>query len=443
VIFNDPYNGVKYIYVDGYDNNGVNSGLYCPNSAFVVNSTDYAPESISVSPGSGSAPAGQIQTFQVKIHDVNGVQTMWHLEFMFTSQQGGWQYGYAFQPTQRCKVVAEASANLIWVEDDVENGMAPPGFANFGASSPASISSNRCTLYPSMSSQIYTDIDTEVITFAVSFAPTFTGAMYDHMYIVDNLGMDHWDNQSDGTWSWEIASPMVTGMSPAQGLVGDCTNTNYGSGLSGNPQVSSDDPYISFTLNSFTDSQLNVTFCIDPTDTDGNANLNITSFGQQYIPLQQPKPIISKQIPKSLSLISAAVLPYTDPLAAQCPPSLYGFPAKIVYQVLDGSGKPIRSSNMLPVEKLTQYIVNFVLQGDVEPNWFNFTRGAKTDQNGTFADVPFGNCATGQFIASDIQQIAMQIGIQTWPVRTNNWQYRSQAPGTGSTTNNADITVTK
>jgi hypothetical protein len=214
VIFNDPYNGVKYIYANGYDTNGVSSGWYCPNAAFTVNSADYAPHSISVSPGGGSGMGGQIQTFQVTVHDTNGVQTMWHLEFMFTSQQGGWQYGYAFQPVQRCKVVAEASANLIWVEDDSENGLSPPGFANFGASSPASISSNRCTLYPSISSQVYTDIDTEVITFAVSFSPSFSGAMYDHMYIADNLGMDHWDNQGDGTWTWIIGTVLPPQQAP-------------------------------------------------------------------------------------------------------------------------------------------------------------------------------------------------------------------------------------
>ena len=209
VIFNDPYNGTKYVYVNGYDRNMVSSGWYCPNAAFTVYSTDYAPQAISVSPASGSSQVGQIQTFQVTIHDTNGAFTMWHLEFMLAPEGGGWQPGYNFQPTQRCKVVAEASADLIWVESDTENGMSPPGYGSFGASSPASISSNRCTLYPSMTSEVYTDIDTAVITFAVSFSSNLTGQLQDHMYIADNLGLDHWDTQSDGTWNWNVSGEVA------------------------------------------------------------------------------------------------------------------------------------------------------------------------------------------------------------------------------------------
>jgi hypothetical protein len=71
-----------------------------------------------------------------------------------------------------------------------------------------------------MSSEVYTDIDTAVITFAVSFSSSFTGMMQDHMYIVDNLGMDHRDTQSDGTWTWNVGTyPLLTisGMSTVRG----------------------------------------------------------------------------------------------------------------------------------------------------------------------------------------------------------------------------------
>jgi hypothetical protein len=443
VVFNAPYNGIKYIYGDAYDRNGVSSGWYVPNAAFTVSSQDFAPQSISVAPSGGSSLPGDIKQFQVTIHDLNGIFTVWHLEFMLSAEGSGWQPGYTFQPTQRCKVVAEASANLIWVENDSENGLSPPGFGNFGGSNPSSISSNRCTLYPSLSSAVYPDIDTGVFTFAVSFNPAFTGLMQDHMYIADNTGLDHWDTQAEGTWTWNVQggapTPTIGSLSTSSALVGACTSTFIlGSGLSGNPQISSTDPNITFTVNSISDSQLGVTLCINSGDTDGDTLLFVTSFAQQSAGTR-----LTKQIPGSISVISSRILSTVEATAIGCRSSEYGVLINIKYQVNDRAGRNIAAAGMIPVEKVTQYVVNGVLFGDPQPTFTNFTNNIPTDQAGSFLDTPFGQCGTGAFISSDIQEIAIQIGASRYSVRTNNWQYRSSSPATGSVSNGGDINLAR
>jgi hypothetical protein len=63
VTFKDPFNGVKYVWLNGYDTNLAATGWVYGNAAFTIQSQDYAPQTVSVSPGSGSNQFGNTQMF--------------------------------------------------------------------------------------------------------------------------------------------------------------------------------------------------------------------------------------------------------------------------------------------------------------------------------------------------------------------------------------------
>jgi hypothetical protein len=150
-----------------------------------------------------------------------------------------------------------------------------------------------------------------------------------------------------------------------------------------------------------------------------------------------------KQLPGSLSLVSASLLSAAAAAAIGCPPNNYGAFISLKYHVIDRRGNVMAVPNMLPLETITEYIFDFVYQGDPYPNPVNFTNNVGTVADGTLFDAPFGQCATVQFISSDIQTITMQIGASRYTVRVNNWQYRSSTPGGGSITNNNDVNLSK
>lgn len=199
VVFKDPFNGVKYIWVNGYDGKYISSGWYCPNAAFTVQSQDYAPQTLYVSPGFGSNQPGQTQQFSYTTSDPNGAFTMWHTELVF-NQGNTWIPGY--NPSRRCKIIQDS--NFVSLENDGQNGYVNGGYAPLGSAQP--ISNSQCTIYRSMSGGTATSLQSQTIAFTVSFTTGFSGQLQDHIFASDNLGLSTWDTQANGSWSWAVGS---------------------------------------------------------------------------------------------------------------------------------------------------------------------------------------------------------------------------------------------
>ncbi len=53
VVFKDPYNGVKYTWLDAYDTNGMATDWIYGNANFTIPTQDFAPQTVSVSPSVG------------------------------------------------------------------------------------------------------------------------------------------------------------------------------------------------------------------------------------------------------------------------------------------------------------------------------------------------------------------------------------------------------
>lgn len=130
VSLRDPYNGAKYEWVDTYDNNGTASGWQFGNASFTMQSQDYAPQTISVSPASGSGNVGAVQQFTITTRDTNGAYTLYQNQLVF-NQNSSWVPGY--DPRPRCKIIQDST--FISLESDYPNqAYVNGGYAPFGSS---------------------------------------------------------------------------------------------------------------------------------------------------------------------------------------------------------------------------------------------------------------------------------------------------------------------
>ncbi|MBB5340342.1 hypothetical protein [Tunturiibacter gelidoferens] len=147
------------------------------------------------------------------------------------------------------------------------------------------------------------------------------------------------------------------------------------------------------------------------------------------------------QIPTSLKLISATVLPTGITNNSGCAPTAdYGIKLDIKYQVLDQSGKPILQSGMTPYEAVQSAGGNLTYN-PVGPTQ-NSNSSATTASDGTFHDVPFGICSAATFANANILQI-IYINSQTYKVRQNSFTVGSTGLDHGSITNSNDVTASR
>jgi hypothetical protein len=150
-------------------------------------------------------------------------------------------------------------------------------------------------------------------------------------------------------------------------------------------------------------------------------------------------------VPTGLIALSVSTLPTGTSGDYGCTPGVdYGIRVKIRYQVVDQLLRPIRRSDMIPQETLTDYVLNGVPQPgspdftDIGPTRISGT-SRYTDINGTFLDAPFGGCFSFPFTLSIRQQIFILVNSRRYIVRVNNIESSSSSPGHGSITNGADI----
>lgn len=143
---------------------------------------------------------------------------------------------------------------------------------------------------------------------------------------------------------------------------------------------------------------------------------------------------VTVQVPTSLSVISASVLPDGSGPPNGCPGSAnYGIKIDIKYQVLDQNMAPLQSSNMTPHEKGT-FFTGGNFDSDIGPVSGYPTSSKNTAPDGTFHDVPFGACSNlpisnpGLTGTQNIT-IIMADGT-TYPVRSQSWTVT--APGSAS-----------
>jgi hypothetical protein len=147
------------------------------------------------------------------------------------------------------------------------------------------------------------------------------------------------------------------------------------------------------------------------------------------------------QIPTSLKVLSATVLPTGTTTNSGCTPTTdYGIELDIKYQILDQAGKPIFQSGMTPYESV-QHADGSTSYNPVGPTQ-NSNSSATTASDGTFHDVPFGACSAGTFSGANILQI-IYIGPTTYKVRQNSFTIGSTGAGHGSITNSNDVTASR
>lgn len=143
------------------------------------------------------------------------------------------------------------------------------------------------------------------------------------------------------------------------------------------------------------------------------------------------------QIPTSLKLLSATVLPTGIRNTSGCTPANdFGIKLDIEYKVTDQVGKPILKSGMTPIEAV-QFATGGLNIANIGPT-ANPNSSLTTASDGTFHDVPFGFRASGAFSNANQLQI-IYIDSTSTKVRQNSFIVNSTAAGKGTITNSIDI----
>jgi hypothetical protein len=139
------------------------------------------------------------------------------------------------------------------------------------------------------------------------------------------------------------------------------------------------------------------------------------------------------QVPTSLKVLSATVLPDGPDPPSGCPGSLnYGIKIDIKYQVLDQNtpGVPIQSANMTPHETGT-FFTGGTYDKNIGPTPGYPTSSQNTASDGTFHDVPVGICSAVPFTSKTAtQNITIIMSGTSYPVRSQTWT--AAAPGSAS-----------
>jgi hypothetical protein len=209
LVFLQPYGAPATVIILGLSDPKTGTGwLSCTGLAF-PNVVPPTPSTVAIVSNNGMSLENDIQIFSVRLRDTSGGLGIWHAELVFF-QGNSWVPGYAWfkNATNRCRVGAEVTADVLWVE--TLNGW---NYVPFGDPTPQ-VGSN-CTLYPQYSSIAQTNENTIEVRFAVSFPSTFSGVLQDHVFVADTLSQVHWDDTSfgDPMWNWFIW-PSASGPAP-------------------------------------------------------------------------------------------------------------------------------------------------------------------------------------------------------------------------------------
>ena len=205
--FKSPFNGFRNLWVDAADTSSPaptwTNGWLLEGGLDISGGQVYSPEILSVSSPFGVSRQNDTQEFAVKVREQSGGLSIWHLEFMLSpGNASSWTAGYNLWPN-RCKVVAETTANLFWLEN---NNIPSPDQQN----SPVGgliikpgpdISNSACTFHTGLIKAVQVDEFTIIMYFALSFNG-YNGFLQDHVYVnasIHNAGWSTWDTQNQAT----------------------------------------------------------------------------------------------------------------------------------------------------------------------------------------------------------------------------------------------------
>lgn len=159
----------------------------------------------------------------------------------------------------------------------------------------------------------------------------------------------------------------------------------------------------------------------------------------------EPTLPVTVQLPTSLKVISANVIPITS--LSGCTLLDYGIAGAITYQVLDQNGAPINSSAMEPQEKVVNVVFNGGDPFSPVPNWVDIGPSGYpgtskyTNSNGQFLDAAWGACSNGPFVEMLTQPIGILLNNTEYTVRISSWTTYGIAPNKGSMTNGNDVSL--
>lgn len=102
--------------------------------------------------------------------------------------------------------------------------------------------------------------------------------------------------------------------------------------------------------------------------------------------------------------------------------------------------RPILDSTMVPHEHVV-YAGGQIVDNDICPSRVSTCQHTTTA--GVFHDAPFGACGNTTFFITFTQDITINLGGASYPVRTNHFTTNSSSSGHGAITNGSDIAKTR
>jgi YD repeat-containing protein len=237
-------------------------------------------------------------------------------------------------------------------------------------------------------------------------------------------------------------TPVITSISPAQGLVGTGqTVTINGAGFASGATIQAGPSITISNISVASSTSMSATFTIqNSSDAGGSWNVSTTVNGQT----SNNDKTFFVQIPSSLQVLSVSTV--ANGASGGCAfgdSGPFGIRVDIKYQVLDQHPTPqaITNATMVPHE-----VVPPNVDQDVCPSLVS-TCTHTTASDGTWHDAPVGACNFSAFSVSFTQNLTMIVGQNPntltegvrYAVRTNNFSANSSSSGHGSISNGSDI----
>ncbi len=206
--------------------------------------------------------------------------------------------------------------------------------------------------------------------------------------------------------------PKITSISPALGLIGANTSVTIsgsGFGASRGSSTVNAGTGITFTYNSWSDTQIGVTFQVASNATSGSHNVTVTTA----VGTSNNDKTFYVQVP---TLFSGLSVTQTD---LGCAPNTAGIGAKVQYQVLDQAtqGNAVLVAGMTPQE-------HFTVNGTPAYDGFKpFATPQNTDAQGEFTDIPVGTCfgppvPQTNICVDAVQTFNIVVGTSTFSINT-------------------------
>ena len=181
------------------------------------------------------------------------------------------------------------------------------------------------------------------------------------------------------------------------------------------------------------------------TTANGSGEILECSGNTEYFQQVSPSAPVTVQVPTSLEVISAVVIPVTS--LSGCTTLDFGIAGGITYQVLDQNSSPINSGTMEPQEEIFNVVINGSEPFSPEPSWVDIGPSGYpgtskyTSSSGQFLDAAWGACSNGAFVETLTQPIGILWNGTVYTVRTSYWKTEGIAPNKGSMTNATDVSL--